>query len=275
MLNPKRLRPIPWTEDAPTALDYHGMPVDLTDPRAREPLVDLADYGIAGTGFYARDDGLNAPYERAFASANRRVRTRRSVAELLAQVNAALADDGVELFALNGYRPLALQQELWDFFMARCDEVIDKPTDADRIAFAGRYCSDPRHYDPADPTSWPTHITGGAIDLTLRATQSGEPLYMGGIFDDPDALSHTAHFEKVLRQLGGNEHALSLSDREALKNRRLLYWAMTEAGFANYTYEWWHYDFGTQMWLADRRGGTAAAAPHSAWYGPADALRLD
>lgn len=264
-------RPIPRHQHAPTAMDYRDVPVDLTDPRAREPLVDLADYGIAGSGFYARNDGLNAPYGRAFASAHKRVRARRSVAERLAHIDAGLRDSGVELFVLNAFRPLSLQQDLWDFFLEQARHVLDHPSEADRVAFAGEYCSDPRHFDAGDSRTWPTHLTGGSVDLTLRGSLSGEPLFMGGIFDDPDALSHTAYYEKLLIQAGGRESELSLSHSEALRNRRLLYWSMIEAGFANYAYEWWHYDLGTQMWVvnSDRESESERSARH-AWYGPAE-----
>lgn len=270
MISEFRLRAIPWRDSAPTALDYKDVAVDLADPRAREPLVDLADYGIAGHGYYARNDGLNAPYRRAFPSAETRVRCRRSVAERLAQVDAHLRASGVELFVLDAFRPLALQRELWDFFLERAQQVLEKPSAADCIAFAGEYCSDPRRFDPEDSRTWPTHLTGGAVDLTLRASRSGEFVFMGGIFDDPDAISHTAYFEKLLADKGGREQALSLSEREAMRNRRLLYWAMTEVGFASYAYEWWHFDLGTQMWVVN--GGRNAAdenVPRQAWYGPA------
>jgi len=268
-----RLRPIPWQESAPTALDYKAVPVDLGDPHAQEPLVDLADYGIAGHGFYARDDGLNAPYRRAFPSAQAPVRSRRSVAERLAEIDARLNANGLELFVLNAFRPLALQHELWDFFLERAVQVLDDPSEDARIAFAGEYCSDPRSFDPSDSRTWPTHLTGGAVDLRLRAVRSSEFLFMGGIFDDPDAISHTAYFERLLAENDGVEQALSLSQREALRNRRLLYWVMIEGGFASYAYEWWHYDLGTQMWVVNggRKDGDDTAPTH-AWYGPAELM---
>lgn len=270
MISDFRLRPIPWREEAPTALDYKSVPVDMGDPRAGEPLVDLADCDIAGYGFYARDDGLNAPYRRAFPSAQPQVRARRSVAERLAEVDARLKESGVELFVLDAFRPLALQRELWDFFLERARQLLENPSEADCIAFAGEYCSDPRHFDPADSRTWPTHLTGGAVDLTLRASRSGEFVFMGGIFDDSDDVSHTAHFEKRLAENDGNEQALSLSEREAMRNRRLLFWAMVEAGFTSYAYEWWHFDLGTQMWVVNGAGQPESRrSPQCAWYGPA------
>ena len=35
------------------------------------------------------------------------------------------------------------------------------------------------------------------MDLTLRVRKTGEFLFMGSVFDDPDDVSHTGHFEKL------------------------------------------------------------------------------
>jgi len=265
-----RDRPIPWREHPPTSFDFKDVPLDVTDPRRDEELVDLADWGIAASGYYARADGLNAPYYRRFAAALEQVLCRRSVAELLGQVNEQLSPLGIELFVLNGYRPLEMQRVLWEFFLARGRERLDNPTEADCVAFAGIYCSDPRTFDPSDPHTWPAHITGGAVDLTLRIRKTGESLFMGSIFDDPSELSHTAYFEKVAAEQAGRESQLPLSHREAMRNRRLLFWAMNQVGFANYPYEWWHFDWGTQAWVMNL--GTpsdGSELPRCAWYGPA------
>ncbi len=115
-------------------------------------------------------------------------------------------------------------------------------------------------------------MTGGAVDTTLRLRGSGEPLYMGGIFDDPSEVSHTACLERSLVTSKNRAEALSVSDTAALHNRRLLYWSMTEAGFVNYPYEWWHFDLGTQLWVLDGGfGNTGKNQKTSAWYGPAAA----
>ena len=34
------------------------------------------------------------------------------------------------------------------------------------------------------------------------------------------------------------------------RNMKVLYDAMTKAGFANYPLEWWHYSYGDRMWAA-------------------------
>ncbi len=76
---------------------------------------------------------------------------------------------------------------------------------------------------------------------------------MGSIFDDAASVSGTCYFEKRRHK--------SQSALEARRNRRLLVHAMEEAGFANYPGEWWHFDFGTQMWVMN--GGHNC----SAFYG--------
>ncbi len=263
------LPPIPWRDHSPTALDYKSVPVDAADSRFGEPLVDLADFGIAGEGYYARTDKQNAPYYRSFPSALHNVWCRKSVAERLVDVNATLAPYGLELFVLDGFRPVAVQEELWSFFIEEAKNALDQPSMKACEEFAGTYCSDPRHYDPEDSTKWPVHVTGGAVDTTLRLLESADPVYFGGVFDDPSEVSHTAHFERKLEDAGGAQHALSASDVAALRNRRVLYWAMREAGFANYPYEWWHFDLGTQLWVLDGGFGEAGGSNRTAWYGPA------
>ncbi len=265
-----RTRAIPRHVHPPSALEYANVPVDTSDARSREPLVDIADYGVAGQCYYARNDGENGPYYRAFAAAHANVRCRRSVAEKLARVNEALAPYEVELFVLDGYRSLKLQADLWSFFIEQAKATLPSPTEVECIAFAGEYCSDPDEFDPSDSRTWPTHITGGAIDTTLRLIGTGDHLFMGSIFDDPSDLSHTQHFEVELEKAQRDGRQLDLSDLDALRNRRLLYWSMIEAGFTNYPYEWWHFDWGTQMWVENSGNfATSAEAPVRAWYGAA------
>ncbi len=82
---------------------------------------------------------------------------------------------------------------------------------------------------------------------------------MGTIFDDASPVSRTDYFEQHLDQTSG-------SSEDARRNRRLLYWAMASAGFTNYAYEWWHYDYGDQMWVVNQPSGSLVK---KAVYGPA------
>ncbi|MDX2107473.1 MAG: M15 family metallopeptidase [Candidatus Melainabacteria bacterium] len=221
-----------------TALDYHQVEIDLNGEGNSEPLVDLALYKVAAHSAYASDD---PPYHKAFANALATVFVRKSVAKKLVEVNDRLKKYGVEVFALDGFRPISLQTDIWNYFIKRGEEVLSEPKEEDLVQFAGTYCSDPRSFDPGNWRTWPVHNTGGAIDLTLRSLKDQKPLFMGSSFDQADEISATTYFE--------NSSMQGEREIEARVNRRMLYHSMRQSGFVNYPHEWWHFDFGTQMWV--------------------------
>jgi len=249
-----REKPIPSAVNPSLdALDYFHIEIVLASKANKEKLVDLAQYGVAAKSAFMV---ARAPYYRAFSCALPRVYMREGVAIKLREVNEILEPYGVELLAWDGYRPIALQQELWNHFVERGKAALPGAREEELVQFAGQYCSDPRRFDPSDYQTWPVHNTGGAIDLTLRLRSDGQELFMGGIFDDADEISWTRHYE--------DDRHTSQSALEARRNRRLLYHAMCAAGFENYHYEWWHYDMGTQMWAMNR------GANSRAYYGRAE-----
>jgi D-alanyl-D-alanine dipeptidase len=70
------------------------------------------------------------------------------------------------------------------------------------------------------------HSRGSTIDLTLFDLETKQALDMGTIYDFLDPLSNTEN-PKV--------------GEEALANRQILVKIMDQAGFKNYSKEWWHY----------------------------------
>lgn len=237
LLEDVRNRPIPCPAEMKTALDYHQIPIDCLGRMNQEPLVELEQYEVASRSAYARS---LAPYYRAFATALSTVFVRRTVAEKLAKANELLRPYDVEILALDGFRPIELQIELWNHFVEMGEAILHNPSEDELTNFAGLFCSDPRGFDPDDFRTWPVHNTGGAIDLTLRSLQDKQELFMGSIFDDADTISGTRYFE--------DQSWSSQSAREAKRNRRLLFHTMAAVGLVNYSHEWWHFDFGTQMW---------------------------
>lgn len=238
-----RRRPMPPTAPTVDTDDYQLVAIDRQAPEHAEELVELASIGIATESFYARNDGLNAPIYRRFISALTGVYARAGVARKLLEVNRILAPYGVELLVWDGFRPVPVQRELWDWFIAEARRLQPEASDEERVRFALRYCSHPDSFDPEDETTWPTHATGGALDLTLREIATGKPLFMGGIYLDPSEVSTTRYYE--------NRSAI-WSHEEARRNRRLLYRAMTSVGFVNYPFEWWHFDWLTQAWVMNQ-----------------------
>jgi D-alanyl-D-alanine dipeptidase len=241
-----------------TSADYHKEPVNLKAAKSNDKLVPIDSFNIAGESYYARTDKLNAPYYRSFASAPKKILLRLTAAKKLQELNAKLAPLGLELFVFDGFRPVSCQKDLWQYFLNQAKRALPKGSEAEQIAYAARYCSNPSKYKSTDSTTWPTHCTGGAVDLTLRRKATGELLYMGSIFDDDAEVSHSDYFETT-------KDKAQASELEARGNRRLLYWAMKSVGFENYHYEWWHYDYGNQMWLMNKGDKSSAEA----FWGPA------
>lgn len=78
------------------------------------------------------------------------------------------------------------------------------------------------------------HRNGGAVDLTI-VDQNGEELWMGTDHDNLTEKAATDYFEKKKK--------LSVLDKEALKNRRLLKRVLLKAKFENIAWEWWHWSY--------------------------------
>jgi D-alanyl-D-alanine dipeptidase len=156
---------------------------------------------------------------------------RESVFDKLHQVTK-LIPEGKQLVVLDGWRPFPVQQHLFDTLI----NILKK-------SFPGH----PEHYlqekakslvsPPSSDVEAPSpHLTGGSVDVTL-CDEMGRFLDMGTHFDEASPLSWTDTLEK--------EGCLN---QEAQVNRRILYHVMREVGFTNLPSEWWHYDFGNQLW---------------------------
>ena len=248
---------VDWVTDAGA---YKSVPVDHNDLRFNDPLVCLSDFGIGCESFYARSDGCNWPYRRRIEGSLAKVWCRRLVAERLQVANAFLLAHEAEVYVLDAYRPLATQVGLWSFFWNQSADAMPGATDAQRRAYVLRYVSDPTRFQPRDPTTWPVHATGGAVDLTLRSLETGALLQMGAAFDDMQEASRSDALERALLK-----HEIN-GDHAALRNRRLLHWAMSEAGFVNYPFEYWHFDWGDQMFV-HHLAKSGKDTTKKAWYG--------
>ncbi len=236
------------------------MPVDEENPRWTEPLVDLNEYGPAGENYYARTDGGNAPYHRAIAGHVDGLWARRSVAEKLVRVNRGLQAWGFRVFVWDAYRPAACQQGLWDFWWEQMRRDDPEAGDAQIRARVLEFVSDPTSFDPGDPSTIPTHATGAAIDLTLQHLDTDALAEMGAGFDEMSPRAASDHYERALAQ------GEITPDDPRLLHRRLLHMAMRAEGFVNYPPEFWHFDWGNQMYVRNL-AAMGGDAPGVAWYG--------
>lgn len=100
----------------------------------------------------------------------------------------------------------------------------------------------------------PPHNTGGTVDLTI-VNETGEELNLGTDFDEFKDECHPFFFREISDRTP--EH------NAIMRNRDTLFAAMIEAGFRQDTDEWWHFDYGNQLWALELK------KPH-AIYGSAD-----
>lgn len=248
-LDDLKARPIPDLAQARAAkANYREFPIIANYDK---PLVEARSVGLIGRNHYAHS--ANPPYWRAIDGAIDALWMRAEVAQQLQTVNMRLRPHGLRLHLFDAWRPRAVQRYFYHVWMPEQLRARRPELSGDALlAEVSRYWSAPSQ-DAASPAP---HETGAAVDLTL-ALESGEHLHMGSVFDDATALANTDRFE------GDAPPEMSFSFEEARANRRLLYWLMTEAGFASHPDEWWHYSYGDQLWAA------LTGAPH-ALYGLAE-----
>ncbi len=223
--------PIPPLSEAP---GWDRVPI----VECGEPLVPLPieDTRLRWRALYAEQGIPNAPDI---------VWVRATVRDRLLQAVQALPAS-LALVVFDGYRPLAVQQFLWDHYIEKIGTNQSHLTPEEVITVVRRFVAPPT----ASHAAPPPHRTGGAVDVYLVDRATGEPLPMGTEPDEAAPESATCYFE---------EHPVA----PVTENRRLLFHAMTNAGFANYLGEWWHFDFGNQRWA------NITGAPHAV-YGVTD-----
>jgi D-alanyl-D-alanine dipeptidase len=165
------------------------------------------------------------------------------------------------LYVWDAYRPVTCQEGLWAFLSKQVATQFPHASAEEKINYTLKFLSDPTGFVRTDPTTWPVHSTGGAVDLTLRDLATGKLLDMGAGFDETEDISYSDAFE---RKLAAHEIA---ENYPALVNRRLLHTAMTREGFVNYPLEFWHFDYGDQMYILHSHLLGLPQTPSAAWYG--------
>lgn len=233
---------IPTIRQGVNAGNYREIPVDTRSSLYSEELVDLRDYGIAGISYYHISDGTNHPYCQQLEGSIPSLLARKSIAEMLAKVNIRLEPLGLELFVWDAYRPLATQIGIWNFFKSALQRENPSFQEEAIRQEVIKYVSDPNSFNANNSRTWPTHMTGASVDLSIRRKPSHEILNLGAHFDQMDQTAHTDYFEHLLAN-----GAIDDSDPRLL-NRRTLYHFMTKEGFTNYPLEYWHFDWGNQMY---------------------------
>ncbi len=152
---------------------------------------------------------------------------RRDAAEALGRAEAALNKQGYGILIWDAYRPTTAMKDFYAWSFTDDDRMRAKfyPNITKRGIYENRYIG---------TTS--EHTWGIAVDITLVELASGREVDMGGHHDLLDPASATA--------------STSIAPRQQA-NRQLLCKAMAQAGFRNYSKEWWHYFLkDSQPWAA-------------------------
>ncbi|GED72388.1 D-alanyl-D-alanine dipeptidase [Brevibacillus reuszeri] len=192
---------------------------------SHEPLLSLKQYS-------PEIEVYPAYYREGLSGAIDDCLLRHGVAQRLKKA-AELLPAGIRLVLLDGYRPIAVQQALYD---RQRNHLLEQGwTESEEMyAELHRFVARPT-VDPAKP---PRHFTGGAVDLTLTGPNGW--LNMGTPFDDFSERAATRYYEQ--------KSDLQPDEQLIRDHRRLLYHVMNQVGFTNYSDEWWHFDFGNQAW---------------------------
>jgi len=222
---------------------YKDIPINFSHKLSNEGYIDIREAGLSGVNHYF--DSNNPPYYCSISGAIEGLFLRKSIILKLVKINKKLNDKGLELYFFDCYRPVKVQQFLYDIWLPiYLKKMHPNFSEEDLLKQRDLYSAKaPNSENEIDRKAPPPHTTGAAMDVTLRFKASKEQLFMGTIFDDTTKLVHTDYFESKKFK-----NSLSISEEEALKNRRILYHSMKEEGIENYPFEWWHYSWGDQMW---------------------------
>lgn len=166
---------------------------------------------------------------------------------------------GYRLLIFDGWRPEKVQVNIYKKYLKELKENMPKKTDDELKEIAEKFVARPSQREKSPSP----HITGGAVDLTI-VDDRGMTLDMGTGFDETTNRTYTRYYEDLLKK----EKALTSREGKILKNRRQLFGIMSDVGFINYPNEWWHYDYGDQLWAYIKKEDNARygkAKPDLRW----------
>ena len=198
------------------SFDYQHIPIE----ESNEPLVDLAGFGFE----------IEPAYYKSGLSDFPEIYLRKKVAELLAAVRDGLTPLNFKIW--DGWRSREVQHKIYMKYWKTMESEHPDWTEEQLHKQVGTFAS-----IATNPNKIPLHSTGGSVDLTL-VDESGVEIDMGTGFDHFGPESAALYFE----QDGDNETARD--------NRRILREALIKSDFRYDEDEWWHFDYGNQIWAA-------------------------
>ena len=196
--------------------------IDYTKIEIREngePVVDLATLGFLLKPTYF-EQGL-APDSKIFL--------REATAAKLLAAQASLPS-GLRFKIWDAYRSRDVQNSVYQRYWKELKkEHPDWDEEQLKTAIA-KFVTPPYESDRIPP-----HATGGTVDLTI-VDSAGVELDMGTEYDFFGEEAAPFFYE------------IFKTKPEATANRRMLREAMEAQGFTLEQDEWWHFDYGNQVW---------------------------
>ena len=193
---------------------YEHIPVE----ECGEPLVDVTNFGF-----------ITEPvYFKAGLSSTPDILLRKSVAKRLATARDQIEPLNFKIW--DGWRPRAVQHKIymtyWKQLKAAHPRWPDDRLHEQTTTYVGV---------ANDPNTIPLHSTGGAVDLTI-VDEKGLELAMGTEFDHFGPKAAALYYENI-------------EAKERIReNRRLLRNSLSKVEFRFDEDEWWHFDYGNQIW---------------------------
>jgi len=201
-----------------TLISYENVPIHET----AEPLVDLSLFPFV----------LEPVYFQTGLSSNPKMYCRKTVANKLLRIQGKLEGRLCKIW--DAWRPRSVQiniyMKFWNELSKKYPDWNEERLKKEVSVFVT---------DPTRSKKIPPHSTGGALDLTL-VDSAGKELEMGTGFD---------HFGPEAAALFYDQRSDS---KMIAENRRLLREAMLSEDFRFDNDEWWHFDFGNQLWALSK-----------------------
>ena len=188
--------------------------------------------------------------------------------------NVNVSENGEKLVLLNNVRPDSLvvfSKAFKEHKQGSIENVLVRETVKERLIAASEHL--PKGYrlvvwetytpkalqesirnTKLDDISGLSHMTGGAVDVSL-ADEKGNLLDMGTDLNHGSPENKSTMYFEELSELNEQEEKLR-------EHRRILFHAMSEAGFVNNPLAWFHWDYGN-LWWAKVKG-------EDAFYGSLD-----
>ena len=232
---------------------YRSLPIDASNERYNEPLVNIADLGIAGQSYYSRP---NATSGDPIPEVKPEVYLRESEAQLLAAINKQLEHPlvttffggEVELYVEDGTRLVSVQDDLYETIVPNLVRSNHPELSEDQVYERRDNIIAKPSFDPNSPSP---HATGGAHDVILRYKQADKGFV-------PDVNVPMGHYDgETSERLNPDyfEYHTPTNDdeRTAQRNRRAFFAIMsgaafnTPTGIATNPTEWFHMSRGDQL----------------------------